>query len=295
LSQLQPNSKEVGLQLAALATAEKDYTKAEALYRRYYEPGSADLRPLEGLLQVCVREHHPEKAQTLLQEALKQKPDSRPVRLLLASVATQQGKFDVASQQYQWLQSKDPKSAQAYSALGDLYQLQGATQNALANYEKALELAPNDTKILNSMAILESNSGQAQQAVATLNKQLALDPNNAAAMNNLAFNLAETGTDLDRALALAEGVARKFPNDPGVIDTLGWVYSKRGLNQTAIQVLSGLVKKYPNEPAFRYHLGVVLLQNKQADDAKREFVAALTQHPRKELASKIQEDLAHIR
>lgn len=295
LSKLQPDSKEVELELAALAAGEKDYAKAEELYQRLYRPGSADLRPLQGLLELCVLQHHPEKAQGLLEGELRQDPNSRPVRLLLASVATQEGKFDIASQQYRWLQSKEPKSAQPYSSIGDLYQMQGATQDALASYEKAEQLAPADTKILNSIAILQSQNGQARQAIATLNKQLALDPNNAAAMNNLAYNLAETGTDLDRALALAQGVARKFPNDPGVIDTLGWVYTKRGLNQSAIQVLRALVKKNPNEPAFRYHLAVALLQDKQTGDAKRELLSALSQHPPKELSSKIQENLAQAR
>jgi tetratricopeptide (TPR) repeat protein len=294
LAKLQPDSKEVQLELAALAAGEKNYPKAEALYQRLYRPGSADLRPLQGLVELCVLEHHPEKAHALLEGELKQDPDSRPVHLLFASVATQEGKFDLASEQYKWLQSRDPKSAQAYSSIGDLYQLQGATQDALASYEKAEELAPRDPKILNSIAILESQSGQARQAIATLNKQLALDPNNAAAMNNLAFNLAETGTDLDRALALAEGVARRFPNNPGVIDTLGWVYTKRGLNQSAIQVLRGLVKKSPNEPAYHYHLAVALLQDKRTEDAKREFLAALSGHPSKELSAKIQENLRKI-
>lgn len=294
LSQLQPNSKEVGLQLAALATAQKDYAKAEGVYRNLYRPGSTDLRPLQGLLNTYMLEHHPEKAHTLLEDALKQEPDSRPVRLLLASVATQEGKFDVASQQYRWLQAQDPKFVQAYSALGDLYQREGDPQGALASYEKAEELSPNDTKLLNTIAILESNTGQSRQAIATLNKQLALDPNNAAAMNNLAFNLAETGTDLDRAATLVQEVARRFPTDPGVIDTLGWVYAKRGLNESAMQVFRGLVKKYPNEPTFHYHLAVVLLQNKQPSDAKREFLAALSQHPPKDLSSKIQENLAQI-
>jgi len=125
LSRLQPDSKEVALELAGLAVGEKDYGKAERLYRRVYRPGSSDLRPLKGLLQVCVLERHPEKAQALLEAELKQEPDSRPVRLLLASFATQEGKLDVTAQQYRWLQSKDPKSVQAYSALGDLYQRQG--------------------------------------------------------------------------------------------------------------------------------------------------------------------------
>jgi len=295
LSKLQPDSKEVTLELAGLAVGEKDYGKAEKLYRQVYQSGSSDLRPLKGLLQVSVLERHPEKAQALLDAELKQEPDSRPVRLLLASFATQEGKLDIAAQQYRWLQSKDPKSVQAYSALGDLYQREGATREALVSYEKAEELAPKDPQVLNAIAVLESQNGQPQQAISTLNKQLALDPNNALAMNNLAFNLADTGTDLDRALSLAQQVARKFPNDPGVIDTLGWVYVKRGLNSSALQVLGGLVRKNPNEPAFRYHFAVALLQDKQASDAKREFQAALSQHPPKDLSSKIQASLAQLR
>ncbi len=99
LSKLQPDSKEVALQLADLAVGEKDYGKGERLYRRVYQPGSSDLRPLKGLLQVSVLERHPEKAQALLEAELKQQPDSRPVRLLLASFATREGKLDVAAQQ----------------------------------------------------------------------------------------------------------------------------------------------------------------------------------------------------
>jgi tetratricopeptide (TPR) repeat protein len=295
LSKLQPGSKEVALEFADLAVGEKDYGKADKLYRRLYQPGSSDLRPLKGLLQVCVLERHPEKGQALLEAEVKQQPDSRPVRLLMASFATQQGKLDIAAQQYRWLQSKDPKSVRAYSGLGDLYQRQGETEEALVSYEKAEELAPKDPQVLNAVAVLESQNGQPQQAISTLNKQLALDPNNALAMNNLAFNLADTGTDLDRALSLAQRVARKFPNDPGVIDTVGWVYVKRGLNSSAIQVLGGLVKKYPNEPAFRYHFAVALLQGRQASDAKREFQAALSEHPPKDLSTKIQTSLAQVR
>ncbi len=176
-----------------------------------------------------------------------------------------------------------------------MYQRQGETEEALGSYEKAEKLAPKDPQVLSAVAVLESQNGQPQQAISTLNKQLGLDPNNALAMNNLAFNLADTGTDLDRALSLAQQVARKFPNDPGVIDTVGWVYVKRRLNSSAIQVLGGLVKKYPNEPAFHYHFAVALLQDRQANDAKRELQAALSQHPPKDLSSKIQASLAQVR
>lgn len=295
LSKQQTNSKEVELLSAALAAGEKDYSKAETLYRRLYQPGSTDLRPLQGLLELCVVEHQPGKAQALLESELKLQPDSRPLRLMLAAEAEQEGKFDVAGEQYRWMESKDPKSPQPYFALGELYQKQGATKAALASYEKAAALAPGDTKILSATAVLESDSGQAQQAIPMLKRQLVLDPNNDTAMNNLAFDLADTGTDLDQALSLAQKVARKFPDSPAVLDTLGWVYTKRGLNRPAIQVLRALVAKYPQEPAYRYHLAVALLQDKQTSDAKRELLAAMDTHPAKDLSSRIQESLSQAR
>jgi Flp pilus assembly protein TadD len=295
LSKLQPKSDNVELASAKLAEAEKDYTKAEGLYNRVYRPGSSDLRPLEGLLRVQGERKHLDKAEKLVGDELKRQPDSRAVHLLAASVATEEGKFEVALEQYRWLQSKDPKSARTYSALGDLYRRQGATENALASYEKASELEPNDSKTWSRLAVLESSNGHAKQAIAALDKELALEPGDAAAMNNLAFNLAETGQDLDRARTLAETVARKFPNDSAVIDTLGWVYAKRGLNQSAIQVLRGLVRKNPNEPAFHYHLAIALAQDNQSGDAKTELQAALSEHPDKDLSGKIQEGLKQVR
>lgn len=294
LAKLQPNSEAVELAQAELAAARKKYPQAEALYRRVYHSGSADLAPLENLVRLYILEARPERAETLVDEELKQRPDSRPLRMLLASIAAVERKFQVAREQYRWLAAKEPQSAQAYLALGELYQREGRTEEAISNYQKASDLAPRDAKVWNAVAVLESDAGRPRQAIQALDRELALDPNNAPAMNNLAFNLAETGQDLDRALSLAETVARKFPAQPGVLDTLGWVYAKRGLDQSAIRVLSALVKKYPKEPAYRYHLGVVLLDARQTNAGKRELLAALSEHPADLLSDQIHAHLKRV-
>ncbi len=294
LENIQPNSEAVELAAAKLAATRRNYAQADAIYARVYHAGSADLAPLESLVRLCVQEGQPEKAETLLNAELKRHPDSRPLRILLASVAAGEGKFDVARQEYRWLAAKEPQSAQPYSALGDLDRREGKIEEAIANLQKATEIAPRDPKTWNALAVLESDNGRPQQAIKALDQELALEPNNAAAMNNLAFNLAETGQDLDRARSLAETVVRKFPAEPGVLDTLGWVYAKRGLNQSAIRILSALVKKYPKEPAYHYHLGVVLLNAKQATAGKRELLAALSEHPAGVLSDEIQDHLKRV-
>ncbi len=114
------------------------------------------------------------------------------------------------------------------------------------------------------------------------------------ALNNLAFELAESGTDLEQASALAEKAQRKAPNNPGVADTLSWVYVRRGLNDSAIQILDGFIKKYPNQPEFRYHLGVALMQKGHIGDAKTQFNLALSNKPPKAVADKIKQIMSKM-
>lgn len=259
----QPASKDALLRLAALDSTETKFPEAENAYRRLYKPGATDLRPLEGLLQLYAKERAPAKAQELLDAEVHASPDSRPVRFLLASTEMREGKLDQARQQLEWARSADPKSADAYLSLGALDQMQGHTNEALQSYLKARALAPDDSRILGSIAILQSEMGQTKEAIATLKTLLARDPHNADAMNNLAYNLAEEGSDLDRARQLAESAVHAAPDNPSFQDTLGWVYAKQGFQQGAVRIFRLLVKKYPNEPTYKKHLDAVMSGNEK--------------------------------
>jgi cytochrome c-type biogenesis protein CcmH/NrfG len=204
------------------------------------------------------------------------------------------GKLDLAAQQYEWLRSSDPKSIEAYASLGKIYQLKGDLGNALSSYQKAYELAPNNPQIMLQVAFLETSSGQHKEAIANLRKELAIRPEDATALNNLAYELAELGTDLDQASALAEKAQRMAPSNPGIADTLSWIYVRKGLNDSAIGILNGLVKKYPSEPVLRYHLGVALLQKGELGEAKAQFNMALSQKLPKEVADKIKEIMSKM-
>jgi tetratricopeptide (TPR) repeat protein len=289
-----PDSLNINLHLAVLDTAEKRYREAEARYLRFYKPGQTDLRPLEGLMQLYAEQQQVEKSLKLLEGELKQAPDSQPVHLLLAATAARAGKLDLATEQYKWLVSKDAGSPQAYASLGDVYRAKGDIKGALASYQRAKEMAPNDPKVIAMVAYLDTLSGQDKEAIANLQHQLTLDPENVTAMNNLAFALAETGSGLDQALALAEKAQRKVPNSPVFADTLGWVYAKKGLNESAVEIFTSLVKKYPEEPAFRYHLGVVLLQQGKRAEAKTQLDLGLTKNPPKDMAEKIKDIVAKL-
>ena len=66
---------------------------------------------------------------------------------------------------------------------------------------------------------------------------------------------------------------------PTVADTLGWVYLKKGLTGSALQVFQNNVKKDPKNPSYRYHLGAALLASGDKLRAKDELQKALQSGP----------------
>jgi Flp pilus assembly protein TadD len=214
------------------------------------------------------------------------------VRLLLADVEAALGKLDPAIEQYQHLLAAKPRSAQYHLSLGRAYQLKGDPSNAATELRQASELAPKDPLPPALLAHAMIAAGQKKEAVLCLRHALELRPENPALMNDLAYLIADTGGSLDEALALGQKANRAAPAEPEIADALAWIYFKKNLNDSALQILRGLVGKYPDRPNFRYHFGMVLHRAGDESTARREFTAALSLNPPAEMRREIETALA---
>jgi tetratricopeptide (TPR) repeat protein len=294
LIQQSPDSEDVQLQLGILRIGQKKYKEADAIFSRLYRPGSGDVRALAGLTIASAAQNQFDSAITDLQRELQKSPGSARLHSMLASVAALGGKADLAIQENQWLLKGDPKNVDAYLGLADAYRQKGDNTAAVATARKAAELAPKDAKVLESTAYLMLVSGRKSEALGDYRRLLLMDPNESTTLNNLAFLLADEGHDLDEAMSLAGRATQKSPDNPGFKDTLAWVYVKKNMNDSAIQVLNNLVQKYPKEASFHYHLGIAFLQKGDKQKAKAELGVALTQNPSSDIADKIKEALGKI-
>jgi Flp pilus assembly protein TadD len=108
---------------------------------------------------------------------------------------------------------------------------------------------------------------------------LAHDPNNFSALNNLAFSIAQSGTDLDEALSLADKAKKVAPTVSEVDDTLGWIYLKKHMPGQAADIFRPLVAKSPDNPSFHYHYCLALFDAGDKAGAQRECDAALARKP----------------
>ena len=100
------------------------------------------------------------------------------------------------------------------------------------------------------------------------------NPGHAGSRNDLAWLLAESGGNLDAALSLAED-ARRLDPSPDILDTLGWVFVKRGEGAPAVSVLEKAHEKQPDSPSIRYHLGTALAMAGDVDRAREMLKSAL--------------------
>jgi tetratricopeptide (TPR) repeat protein len=104
---------------------------------------------------------------------------------------------------------------------------------------------------------------------------LEIDPKFAPAANNLAYQLAEGNRDLNEALKFAQTAKGILPEEPSVMDTLGWVYYKKGLYDSAIGEFKSSLAKAPENPTVVYHLGLAYHKKGEPDKARAELARAL--------------------
>jgi tetratricopeptide (TPR) repeat protein len=279
LLKAEPGDRDARLQLGFLNLTEKKFIEAEAAFRSLYVPGKADLRALNGLVEVRMVQGQFDGALRLLDQELQVAPNSTGVRQLLAEVAHRAGRFDVEIAQYQHLIAANPDSFKFYLQLAQAEAAKGQVREAIEAAENEVRLDSKNAGAHIFLADLMQESGETKQAKAQYEKALALEPDNPIASNNLANMLAERGGDADRALTLVQRALHNKPDQPMFLDTLGTVYLKKNMADAALRTFENLTKAYPDNPTFRFHLAMTLLSMGERSKARTELQIAVTMKP----------------
>ena len=228
------------------------------------------------------------------EEALKASPESlNALKVLVYTYTAQKQTAPAALQRLRSHASQYPKSALVQQFLGEQLALAGDRAEARNAFNAARASSPGYRVADVSLAQLEISEGKIEEARERLSglvasnpsevtarlllaglevrvtnfadavegyrKIIAIDEQNLVALNNLAFILAEHAKKPDEALKFAEKARELAPESPDVLDTLGWVYYRKGLYPTAIQQLELAVSKGAT-PLRRCHLGLAYIK-----------------------------------
>ncbi|MEX2264894.1 MAG: tetratricopeptide repeat protein [Bryobacteraceae bacterium] len=292
-----PNSQDATYQLGLLHLTQNKFEPAEEAFRKSFEANPANPRGLLGVAETYAMRKQYDRALQIVQTETARNPSRLDLRLGLANLAVRGVRYDVAVNEYNAILStvKDPRAqGQIYLRLGETYRRSGDTDAGIAALEKAKALLPGNAAVFLNLAMMLDTAGRRDEARQSYEQALRLDSDNPIALNNLAFLMAESGDDLDRALTMAKRAQQKLPTVNEIADTLGWIYLKKNLSDSALEVFQDLVEKQPDRSTFRYHLGMAHLQKGDKVRAQKELQAALRANPPKEEEGKIKELIAKI-
>jgi tetratricopeptide (TPR) repeat protein len=217
----------------------------------------------------------PDKAKKILDEYLEKEPKNP----LLWEMA---GRFHLARREPTEAESAflkaielAPDFTQPYYQLGLMYAAQKKLPEAEAKFAKVVEKDDKNVGAHTLLGVVRNSLGKIDEANKEYRRALELSPKNALAANNLASNLSDHGGNLDEALKFAQVAREAAPEDPNVADTLGWIYFRKGLFDTAYPLISDASKKLEKNAVIRYHHGMVLSKKGKAKEAAAELRAAL--------------------
>jgi tetratricopeptide (TPR) repeat protein len=265
LIQNNPNSAEGWFQLGSVNLSQKKYKDAEAAFQRSYALNPSKIRPLIGVAETYAAQDRLSEAIQALAVEHQKRPDRADLTMAMVSYQIRARDTNSALTTLQAeLPKLDRKNKKTISEIcfqtGEIYRQKGDIQKAIEWMRKAYEAAPDNFVITGNLALLLDSSGQKGEARKLYEQSLRKEPENAIVLNNLAFLLSQNGGDLDQALTLAQRAKQRMPESYEISDTLGIIYLKKNLTDSAIQIFRVLVKQQPNNALFKEHLSQALLQ-----------------------------------
>ncbi|MBF0619086.1 MAG: tetratricopeptide repeat protein [Candidatus Omnitrophica bacterium] len=204
--------------------------------------------------------------------AIKIRPDDMQAHYYLALAYSALQDVDKAASEFELIlknaSASDPKNAELYLYLGQMYVSQDKMDQAVLQFEKLLQVQPQNTDIMYVVASRYLEVNRRDDAKALFLKCIDADPVHSGCLNALAYTYAEDNTKMDDALRFVTLALKAEPDNGAYLDTLGWVYYRKGMYVDALKELNK-ANVLIDDPVLFDHLGEVYMKLGNPDMAKK--------------------------
>lgn len=278
-----PDNTDVIFAVAILSTQLSDWEVAEATFRKLLERDFADLNTVRLYLgQIAEERKRPAEAMRWY-SSVEAGEQYFSARIRIAQLLSREGKLDEARSLLRETTTADP-SERTQLILGEAQLLRDAGQLRAA-YELLdghLTAQPEQAELLYESALLAERLGRSDILEARLRTLIRLKPEHAHAHNALGYALADRNERLGEAQDLIVKALSFAPDDPFILDSMGWVLFRRGDNAGALTYLQ---RAYAirRDAEIAAHLGEVLWALGRRDEARRTWRDAVREAPGNEM------------
>jgi tetratricopeptide (TPR) repeat protein len=196
-------------------------------------------------------------------------------RLQIAYLLNDQGKSEQAIASLQEARFLEGESKSAfYHAEADLLAQIGREQEALKVFTQAIQEYPESIQLRYARSMLAERVGNLKLTESDLLFVIEREPRNAMALNALGYTLTNKTNRHKEALKYIEKAYEISPQDPAIVDSMGWVYYRLGDYPKAISFLEQAIALQADHE-IAAHLGEVLWVSGLETEAKRVWDEAL--------------------
>jgi len=285
------------LKLSRLYRAQNKPREALAQLEEGYRRNQVSVELLTELVQTQIQQKKHGAAVAVCTKRIEDNPRDIFAYNLLGWVYTDLKNYQEAEAALKKAIEMQPLWPAPHTNLASLYLLQGRKNEAIEKLQAGIAANPKDYSLYLSLALLFERDKDYANAMQVYELALKENPGFWFASNNLAFLIAETDSakaGIERAKSLVEDALKARPNEPALLDTLGWVYFRMGDIQQARNLIEQALSASPEEGVLNYHMGAVLARLGQKEEAREKLekaLAAETDYPGRADAARLLKDL----
>jgi tetratricopeptide (TPR) repeat protein len=313
-----PSANKFRLHYARYLAENNDNKKAldqfEALSR--LDPNNADAAFAAGYLSLQLDNY--DSAEKYLKLNLKLRPENNRTRIYLGQLASERKRYDEAARWYGAVNEDDSdnyfdaqlllatmiaKTGGVDAAIRQLDELKPNNEEeyvrvtlskeqvfrefkdltrAKSVLDSAVQSYPENTDLLYARGLIAAQLQMIDVHEHDMRKLLKKDPKNAHALNALGYTLADSTNRYDEAYKLIQTALSIRPEDPFILDSMGWVQYRMGNTSVAIQYLERALSKR-EDAEIAAHLGEVLWVSGEQQRAREVWGKALKKYPKNDV------------
>ena len=308
-----PDAHEIRLQYARALLDQKQYKLAREQFRYMADKNPDNPEFAYAIALISLQLNDLKSAETELKQALsKGKKDPGTVQYYLGQLneaknndeeaityyrQVKGGEFLVPAQiRTAYLLSKHGQLAEARQVLHEVQTTNNEQRAKLAMIEaqllreanqfdeayrvlnQALEKLPNDINLIYETGMMADKIGKLDVFEQLMRKLIKIKPDYAQAYNALGYGMLERNERIPEAMELVEKALQLAPDDPSIMDSVGWGYYRSGKLDESVKMLRRAYAGNAN-PEIAAHLGEVLWVRGDKAEARKIWRESLKNNP----------------
>jgi tetratricopeptide (TPR) repeat protein len=279
LADQNPDNPETAFAIALISLQMKDFKGAEDHLKQALNKGRKDQNTVRYYLGQLgeAKQNNSEAIEYYLQVNGGEYQFAAQIRI--AYLLHKGGRFDEAIQQLHQIKPADnQQTVQLISVESQILRESSRLSEAYQVMQNGLAKLPNDPDLLYGTAMLADMIGKPDVFEQLMRKLIKIQPDHAHAYNALGYGLLERNERIPEAMQLVEKALQLAPDDPAIMDSVGWGYYRSGKLDESVKMLRRAFTGSP-DPEIAAHLGEVLWMRGDKEEARKVWQDSLKDNP----------------